>query len=219
MGFCGRDGGVKGVDQGGIVGAEGEFVDLVGEVEGYGNGRLACIFSLISSRQRENNFELTRMIQMVPKSLISMSSGRNMKITLHLVSFHTPKNPARIHESPHPWRLGKLLPLLRGAQLIMHIPQLFPTRQSIFSFTQLMDASASSPLSPTGGVHAQHLARQCSVARRILDVHMKVGAAHCDDDVEIDLEVVGYRFFDGKGLRCSAGEPADGFGDGEVDAG
>ena len=47
VGFCGRDGGVKGVDQGGIVGAEGEFVDLVGEVEGYGNGRLACIFSLI----------------------------------------------------------------------------------------------------------------------------------------------------------------------------
>ena len=46
------------------------------------------------------------------------------------------------------------------------------------------------------------------VATGILDIDVEVGALHIDDDVEIDLQVVGDALLDGKKVRFGAGPPS-----------
>lgn len=64
------------------------------------------------------------------------------------------------------------------------------------------------PLGPLGRVAVQHGGGEDSVTRGILDVDVEVGAEHVDDDVEVDLHLVGDSLFDGKVVRLFAAPPA-----------
>jgi hypothetical protein len=62
------------------------------------------------------------VIQMLfSKLLISVTSRRDMKVSLNLISIQTSVNPTGIRRAPELRRLAKLPPL-RPAQLIMNIP-------------------------------------------------------------------------------------------------
>lgn len=102
----------------------------------------------------------------------------------------------------------------------MYIPELFPARrtrllaQLVHSPLQIL----ACPMRPGGGVFAQQVAGQGAVAGRVLHVDVQVGAAHGDDDIEVDLHIVRNAFLDGEGLCGCAGEPARYFAPREVDA-
>lgn len=86
VGFGGGDGFVEGVEDGWVVRAEGEFGDHVREVEGCASQ--SDVKTRISCGGRR-----TAMIQMWRKLLIPMSSGRDMKIALYLITLQAPINP------------------------------------------------------------------------------------------------------------------------------
>lgn len=71
------------------------------------------------------------------------------------------------------------------------------------------------PLAPVGGIFGQQIAGEDAVARGILDVDVEVVAEHGDDDVKVDLELVGDSLFDGKEVGLMAAVPAQEFADGE----
>lgn len=73
------------------------------------------------------------------------------------------------------------------------------------------------PMGPIGGIFRQQIAGEDAVARGILDVDVKVVAEHGDDDVEINLHLVGDSLFDGEEMGFMAAVPAEEFADGEED--
>ena len=93
----------------------------------------------------------------------------------------------------------------------MHIPHLFPARHTIVPYTKSMYAFALPPLAPACWVFSQHLAGESPITRRILHVDMQIGAFHCNDDVEVYLQVVRDALLDGEGLGGVAIEPAHDF--------
>lgn len=129
---------------------------------------------------------------MLPQILISVSARCNVEVALDFVSIQTAIYPARIRLASNPGRLAEP-PRLRLAELLMHIPQLFPARIDAVVLAQLMHTLLhlpACPLRPVCGVVAEHIAGQGSVAGSVLHVDTQVGAAHGDYDVEIDLHVV-----------------------------
>lgn len=154
------------------------------------------------------------MVQMLPELHVPVPSRRDVEIALHLVSLQAPKNPTAIrHLSPlHPRRL------LEFPLLTPHFPEHMPDVRVLLlllhhvSAVQFMTAR---PPRPSGRIPAQHVAREYSITRCILDVDVEVGAEHGHDDVEVNLEFVGDALFDGEEVGFVAGVPPPELGEGE----
>lgn len=110
-----------------------------------------------------------------------------MKIPLHFIPLQASKNPTRIRRSPNPRRLRKFLLLPRSPKLVVYIPHILPTGQSILSLPKLMHVFALAPLAPGCRIFTQHFSCEGAVAGGILHVYVEVRAAHGDDYVEVYL--------------------------------
>jgi len=152
------------------------------------------------------------------KLLVSVPSRCDMEISLDFISIQTAKDPTRIRRPSDPRGLAEL-PLLRLAQLLMHIPQLFPARIHAVVLAQLVHALLhlpARPLRPVGRIVAKQVTGECAVAGRVLHVDAQVVAVHGDYYVEVYLHVVGYALLDGEGLCGRTGVPSRYLGPGEV---
>jgi hypothetical protein len=157
----------------------------------------------------EGVLRLTGVVQVFSKLHISVSASSDVEISLYFVALQTSEDAATVRLPAYPGSLAEL-PLPRLAQLLMYVPQLFPTRDLlIIPLVQLM----CSPLQ----VLASPLC-QGAVAGSVLHVDVEVGAAHGYNDVEVYLHVVGDAFLDGELLGGGAGVPARYLGPREVDA-
>lgn len=160
------------------------------------------------------------MFQVLAKLHISVSSSSDVKVALHLVAVQTAEYPARIRGSPDPRCLGELL-LLLLVQVVVHLQVVHLPLLANTLLVQLVHALLgvlARPLRPAGRVLSQQVASEGAITRGILHVHVQVGAAHGDNDIEIDLHFVRDALFDGEGLSRCSGEPARGFSPGQPDA-
>jgi hypothetical protein len=62
---------------------------------------------------------------MLAKIIVSVASGGDVEVALHLVAFQTPVDPTRVGRAFDTRSLGELL-LLGLAELVVHIPELLP---------------------------------------------------------------------------------------------
>ena len=148
------------------------------------------------------------MIKMIPKLHISMPSSRDVKIPLHLIPRQAPKNATT---APPPARRATKLPLgapdLTQDMSRMGIPlELLLLRHG--QVIEQMHPLGIDPLIPIGRIFAQLLAREDAIAAGVLNIDVEVGAAHGDDDVEVDLQLVRHALLDGKQMRFVAAIPA-----------
>lgn len=156
---------------------------------------------------------------MGPKLYISMPSGCNVEITLHLIALETPVDPAAFpHRGPppHPRRPLKLL-LLDPTHFAQHMPdmRILLFLPHIFRVRQLMRSLHGGPVVPIGGILVQQIAGEDTVAAGVLDVDVQIVAEHGDDDVEVDLELMRDALFDGEEVAFMAAVPAEELADGE----
>lgn len=158
----------------------------------------------------------TSVIEMLAEFPVSVAARRDVEVALHLVPVEAAEDAARVAWAAETRGLGELLLLLGCAELVVYIPHLLPAWQAVVALTQ--DVLVLAPLAEVGGVFAEKVACEGSVTGRVLHVHVEVGAGHCDDDVDVDLHVVGDAFLDREGLRCLARPPARDFRPGEVHA-
>ena len=209
--FGGGNGIVEGVDEGGVVRAEGELLDVVGEVE-------ACEFALVCLLERMLGWcaRRTSVVEVLAEFPVAVAARRDVEVALHLVAVQAAEDAARVAFAAQARRLGELLLLLGRAELVVDIPHIFPAGEAVVALAQ--DVLALAPLAEVGGVFAEQVACEGSVAGCVLHVHVEVGARHCDNNVDVDLHVVGDALLNGEGLRGLAGPPARDFGPGEVDA-
>lgn len=82
----------------------------------------------------------------------------------------------------------------------------------------LLAAAAGRPLRPGRRILGEQIAGENAIARRVLDIDVKVIAGHRDDDVEVDLHIAGDIALDGEDVRGFAGPPAGELRGGEVEA-
>jgi len=185
----------------------------------YGQHECFCV-NLAVVQMAENEKARTGMIQVFPELPIPMASRCNVKVSLDLVPVQAPKNSATVRRTSHPRRLGKL-PLSRLTQLPMHIPQFFPIQCTVFFFlAQFMNAPLqvlARPLAPVCRVFAQEVTGKGAVASGVLHVDVEISAPHGDNDVKVDLHVVGHTLLDRKRLRGGPGEPARDLGPRQVE--
>lgn len=173
---------------------------------------------------KEKGKRQTRMIQMLSKLHIPMSLGRNMKVALDLIQLQTSKNPTAIRRrtpksrrprplGPPPPQRHNIMHMLLSKPLVMPLQILLPRDHLPVRIpSQLMNPLVVDPVLPNRRVAVQLGSGQDPVARRVLHVDVDVLALHFDDDVEVDVEGVGYALFDGEGVRFRAAPPARGFG-------
>jgi hypothetical protein len=135
----------------------------------------------------EGVLRLTGVVQVFSKLHISVSASSDVEISLHFVALQTSEDAATVRLPAYPGSLAEL-PLPRLAQLLMYVPQLFPTRDLlIVPLVQLMCSPLqvlASPLCPCCGVFAQKVTSQGAVAGSVLHVDVEVGAAHGYNDVD-----------------------------------
>lgn len=174
------------------------------------------------------------MLEVMPHLLVAMPSRCDMEIPLHLISLHTPIHPTSILIlSPSQLRSARPLPPRpRLPQILVHILlipillELLPdergTRKSLFMpplpGLPIHYHAPMPPLREISGVRVQALARDDAVPGGVLDVYAQVGALHGDDDVEVQLQIVGDALFDAEGVGRVALHPAPELGDGEPGA-
>lgn len=151
---------------------------------------------------------LTLMIKMFPKLHIPMPSRRDMKIPLHLIPRQAPKDATTAPPAP------------RGpAELPLGAPDLVQDMSGMgiaFELLLLRDGQMIEemhplgvhPLIPAGRIFPQRLAGQDAVATGVLHVDVEVGAAHGNDDVEVDLELMRHPFLHGEEVRFMSAIPA-----------
>ena len=148
------------------------------------------------------------MIEMLPKLHIPMPSRRDVEIPLHLIARQASEDatapaPAAWRPAEFPLRATHLaqdvarvgiafeLLLLRDGQMIEH-----------------MNPLGVHPLIPVGGIFAQQVAGQDSIAAGVLHVDVEIGAAHGHHDVEIDLQLMRHPFLHREEVRLVSAVPA-----------
>lgn len=155
------------------------------------------------------------MIQVVSKFHVPMSSRRDMEISLHFVPLQAAKDPACA-----PATTGGLLELLLPFGFAQDMPDMRITLHLLLEqhgvLLKQMHSAGVDPVAPVRGVFAQHIAREDAVARSVLHVDVEVGAGHGDDDIQINLQVVRYAFFDGEEVRFMSTVPTAELGEGEA---
>ncbi|KAL8685207.1 MAG: hypothetical protein Q9218_007904, partial [Villophora microphyllina] len=155
-------GAVERVEEGGVEGAEGEFVYYVGEVE-----------SLVVS----------------------------------VVVTGAPSYPRR------PLKLLLFVP----AHLPQHVPHMciLLFLPHVLGIRQLMSSLHSSPITPIGWILRQEIASEDAIAAGVLDVDVEVMAEHGDNDIEVDLQLMGDTLLNGEEVGFMAAIPAEKFTKGE----
>ena len=155
---------------------------------------------------------------MLPEFLIAMPSRRDVEIPLHLVPFQTPKDATAIRtltpsQSRRPPKLPLRTPHLPQNMSYVRVLLLFlhhlPALQSVHPFIGI------DPMVPDRPVLLQHVASQDAIPAGVLNVYVEIGTLHRDDNVEIDLQIVGDALFDGEEVGYVAGVPAAKFREGE----
>ena len=164
------------------------------------------------------------MIQLSPHIPIPMTPGRDVEISLHLIPLQTPINATRV-DSISPPQLGTLGELPPGVpphltQYMAHMGVLFLRLQParILATKRLIlviVVALVRPELPAGGVLLQQLSGENAVTGGVLDVDVQSVAGHLDDDVEVQLEVMGDALFNAEVVVFGAFEPGFKFGDGE----
>ena len=147
---------------------------------------------------------------------IAMASRRDMKVPQHLVPLQTPINPTtRPPPAPPPptrFLKSSLLPPMSQHMTHMRILLLFPRQIDPLSLQRIRPLN---PLFPIRGVPCQHFAGEYAIARGILYVDVQVGTEHRDDDVKVDLQLMGDAFLDAEEVGFVAGIPAAELGEGQ----
>jgi len=142
------------------------------------------------------------MVQMGAEFLISMTTRRDMEISLDFVHVQAAEDSATVRGNtvPPSRRLRKfrapsttsssndIMHMLLPKSLIM--VTLSGNQPALGILPQSMHALGINPLIPVRRIPLQHICRQYPVARRILNIDVEIHALHLDHDVQIDLEVV-----------------------------
>lgn len=81
--------------------------------------------------------------------------------------------------------------------------------------TENVGASFARPLGPAGIDVVQRLASEDAVTKSVLNVDSHILAAHCNDDVDVDLQVMTNTLLDGESMCGVTGPPATELGGGE----
>jgi hypothetical protein len=126
------DGVVEGVDEGGVVRAEGQFLDVVGKVEACWTWLAFYVLSFEFQGKR------TPVVEMFGHFPVSVAPRGDVEVALHFVAVQAAKDAARVALSPQARGLGELFPLLRCTQLVMHIPHVLPPGQTILALPKSM---------------------------------------------------------------------------------
>lgn len=172
---------------------------------------------------------LTRMVQMLLTPFcVPVSSRGDVEITLDLVSLHAAKDATRVGllSARQSRGAAKLLAPSRLAEIFVHI-LLFLVLAELFDnpawimrlvLAQLLsrmplDDHARAPRIPHRRCHRQHLPREHSVSTCVLHVDMQVFTLHCDDDVQVQLQVVRDALLHAEGVCRRSRPPAPELGD------
>lgn len=159
---------------------------------------------------------------MLAKLHVAVAAGGNVKVALDLVEVERAVDAAAVGAATKtrgPAPFGALLAegdnvvdvLLAKALLVVAgdaQPALAGVDAAVGVVAELVDALGVDPLGPRGRVALQLGGGEDAIARGVLDVDVDVVALHVDDDVEVDLHVVGDALFDGKVVRLGAAPPA-----------
>ena len=177
----------------------------------------------------------TAVLEMLPKLHVSVPSGGDVEIPLDLVPLDAPEDPARVRPpaAPDPGRLAELAPSLRQREVVVHVllvrilPRLSRAPLPLPLVLVFHAAAGASSAAPAGGAprpYVPHrvLAREPlpghdAVAAGVLDVDVHIGAAHGDDHVQVDLQLVRDAGLDGEGVGGDAAEPAGDLSGGEIE--
>jgi hypothetical protein len=157
---------------------------------------------------------------MLAKLHVAVAARGDVEVALDFVAVEGAEDAARVCGAFDARGLGELLLLLDG-EVVVHLEVVHVPAASDLAGAQLVDALLgvlARPLRPARWVLAQQVASEGAVAGGVLHVDVQVGAAHADDDVEVDLHVVRDALLDGEGLRRCACEPARRLGPGQPDA-
>lgn len=156
---------------------------------------------------------------MISQFHVSVAASRDVKIPLHLIPLQTAKDPTTPPRATTPADARRPLELLPLPPT--HLPQHMSYMGILFFLLdipfirQAMRSARIDPMAPIRGILSQQIAGKDAVARGILDIDVQVVAEHGDDDVEIDLQLVGNAFFDGEEVGFMTAVPAEEFADGE----
>ena len=124
--------------------------------------------------------ERTVVVQMVSDFHVTMPSGRDMKVSLHLISFQTAIDPAAsAFTSPHPWRLFEF-PLslfyfsyhVARMRITLHLFLCLIPRASTKLQAPPQPAVSGKPMPPVCRIPCQHVAREDAITARILNIDM-----------------------------------------------
>lgn len=159
---------------------------------------------------------------MLAKFRVAVSSSGYVKVALDLVEVEGAVDATAVGGALEARRLAPLGALLAEGDNVVNVllakalvvaageggPALASVDAAVAVVAELVDALCVDPLGPEGAVAVQLGGGEDAVARGILDVDVEVGALHADDNVEVDLQVVGDALFDGKVVRLLAAPPA-----------
>lgn len=159
------------------------------------------------------------MVQVLAHSHVAVASGRDMKVSLHLVQVQASKHAAAVRLSLGPRGLCPLGPslgesnnvmnmLFAKALVVSRVPTNARVELAILVLAELVHALFVNPLAPGGGLASQLVRSKDAISRGILDVDVQIVAVHLDDNIEIDLHVVPYAPFNCKRMGLSSAPPA-----------
>lgn len=158
------------------------------------------------------------MIQMLSHLLITMSPRGDVEISLYFVPIQTPVYPTRIRlMTPADSRRSREFPL-RVAQFSQDVAdvRVFLDLLRHGAAFQLVDAFSSiDPVFSPRTILLQHVPGQNAITAGVLDVDMEVGTIHLDDNVQIDLQVVGDALLHGEEVCFLPGVPSSEFCNGK----
>lgn len=210
------DGTIERVDERWVVRAIRHFRDDVRKVEFYSTP-LEDMHRLELKEGEEG--EHTIMVQVLAHSHVAVASGRDVKVSLHLVQVQASKHAAAVRLSLGPRSLCPPGPplgesnnimnmLFAKALVVFRVPANTRVQLAILVLAELVHALFINPLAPGGGLASQLVRSKNAISRGILDVDVQIVAVHLDDDVEIDLHVVPDAPFNSKRMGLDPAPPA-----------
>lgn len=165
--------------------------------------------------------ELTAVVEMLAIAHITVASGRDVEVTLHLIQIQASVDAAavgRTLESGGPRPLRPLLSkrnnivnvfLAETLILVLWLVVSLPGADSTLAIpSKSVNALVVGPLPPESPVSAKTLSRHDAIARSILDVNMNIIALHLDYNVQVDLQFSRNTSLNLEVVRLSSTPPA-----------
>jgi hypothetical protein len=170
------------------------------------------------------------VVQVLSNLAVTVSTSSNVEITLHLVEIKTAVDTAAVRRTLDLWCLGPFRPLLSSPHNVVNVllsktlilvskvlPPSTSADLSILIPSEFVHSLLVHPLVPVGALPSQLVGGEDAIAGSVLDVDVQISALHTDDDVEVDLHLVGDALFDGKVVCFVAAPPPGDFGPEEDD--